>query len=368
MNLNRQPNPGRNPAGKAAPQPVRPGVELSIICVNWNSAEYLKECIQSIRENLDGLSHEIIVVDNASPEGGIDALEEEFPEIRLIRSAKNLGFAGANNLGFEHAEGSLILFLNPDTHILGPAIQIMAAHLRAVPDAGVVGCRLLNTDRSVQTSCIQTFPTIWNQLLDLDLLRRLMPNLRMWGTAPLFQNPEGPVKVEVISGACMMLHREVFEAIGRFTTEYFMYAEDLDLCYKSWQKGFSNYYIPNASVIHHGQKSSSKLGGSRQSVQWAMEMRCNSVHMFCARNRGQLYASVYRMAMAFSASARALLLAAPAALARLSAGKDSHRELALAKWSAALGWSLGLRGQSSASGKTTSRPPHVRNLRKTESR
>lgn len=340
-----------NSAQKRGSQSNRTRIDLSIICVNWNSADFLRECIVSIYETVTDLSYEIIVVDNASPDGGADALLEEFPEIKLIHSAVNLGFAGANNLGFKYSTGSFVLFLNPDTRVLDTAIPTMLHRIQSLPDGGVIGCKLLNTDLSIQTSCIQTFPTILNQLLDLDFLRRLTPSLRMWGTAPLFQNPTKPVEVEVVSGACMMLRREVFSDIGLFSTDYFMYAEDLDLCYKAHQRGFSNYYIPDATIVHHGQKSSGKQGNRVRSVEWAIVMRCDSVLRFCVRNRGKFYASLYRMTMAVSASLRVLTVAVPALISRTMDAKSSHRGLTLAKWSAVLAWSLGLRKRPIVSSK-----------------
>ena len=151
-------------------------MELSIICVNWNSVDYLRECIASIYEFTRGISFEIIVVDNASPEAGVDVLKDEFPGITLITSEKNLGFAGANNLGFKHSTGSYVLFLNPDTKLMEPTITIMLECIKSLPDAGVVGCKLLNTDLSIQLNSIQKFPTILNQVLDTEYLRLRCPH------------------------------------------------------------------------------------------------------------------------------------------------------------------------------------------------
>jgi len=314
-------------------------MDVSIICVNWNSLGVLRECISSIYETTKGIAFEIIVVDNASPEGGVDTLQAEFPAVRIIKSCKNLGFGGANNLGFEHSSGAHVLFLNPDTKLVNPAINLMLQQLQGMPDAGVVGCKLLNSDLSLQTSCIQQFPTIVNQLLDIDFLRRRWPKSRLWGIAPLFMDAREPVRVEVISGACMMLRREAFERAGKFSTEYFMYAEDLDLCYKVTQLGLYNYYVGEGTVIHHGQKSSSKQGGAKP-IQWAIVMRSNSVMQFCTKTRGPAYGAIYRTAMAVTASCRLLILALMLPLARLGGNKDSFRVTSI-KWWAVLEWAIG---------------------------
>ena len=135
-------------------------MEVSIVCVNWNSLSYLRESLASIHQHTSGISFEIIVVDNASPDGGGDALKAEFPEITLIKSTRNLGFAGACNLGFRHSSGSYVLLLNPDTKLVSPAINILLEQMESLPDAGIVGCKLLNTDLSVQTASVQKFPTL----------------------------------------------------------------------------------------------------------------------------------------------------------------------------------------------------------------
>src|SRR5579872_7241306 len=215
-------------------------MELSIICVNWNSVDYLRECIASVYEFTRDISFEIIVVDNASSQEGVDALKEKFPEVTLIKSAKNLGFAGANNLGFRRSSGAYVLLLNPDTKLISPAINVMLEHMKSLTDAGIVGCKLLNTDLSVQLTAIQKFPTILNQVFDLEYLQLRWPRCPLWEIAPLFSTSVKVIKVEVISGACMLLRRQVFQQVGMFSEEYFMYAEDIDLNYKVKSAGFTN--------------------------------------------------------------------------------------------------------------------------------
>ena len=118
-------------------------MELSIIFVNWNSTDYLRDCIASIFEYTRGISFEIVVVDNASPSGDADMLAEQFPEITLIKSSQNLGFAGANNLGYRRSSGECLLFLNPDTKLMSAALPVMLRRLQSLPDAGIVGCQVL---------------------------------------------------------------------------------------------------------------------------------------------------------------------------------------------------------------------------------
>jgi hypothetical protein len=311
-------------------------MDLSIICVNWNSVDYLRECITSIYEHTKDVSFEIIIVDKASPAGGVEVLKQGFPQIDLIKSPKNLGFAGANNLGFRHANGTYVLFLNPDTRLTGPTIPTLLGHIRALPDAGIVGCKLLNSDLTVQLSSIQKFPTILNQALDAEYLRLQWPRCPLWAIAPLFAENIKVLKVRVIPGACMLLKRAVFEQVGMFSEDYFMYAEDIDLNYKVKQAGYTNYYVGETAIIHHGGGSSSRL----EVRQWAVIMKMNAMLRLFRKTRGRAYGVGYRAAMGSVAAARLLILSALSVFERLL-GHEQSRELASKKWRAVLTWAIG---------------------------
>jgi GT2 family glycosyltransferase len=318
-------------------------MDLSIICVNWNSLAYLRECIASVYEQTHGISFEIIVVDNASPEGGVNGLKEEFPEIVLIKSPENIGFARANNLGFRNASGEYVLLLNPDTKLTSPAISILIENARALPDFGIVGGKLLNSDLSVQTQAIQKFPTILNQIASVESLRLRWPSCPLWDLGPLFVKNGKPVKVEVIPGACMLLKSETFTKAGMFSEEYFMYAEDLDLNRKVRALGLYNYYIEDAEIIHHGGKSS-----SRQEVsQWSTMMIQKAMVRYYRKNYGAGYAATYRAAMGASAAFRLFLLA----LMFPFLDREVF-DAASSKWSTVLRWAME-RNESQVAGAKT---------------
>ncbi len=309
-------------------------MDLSIIFVNWNSVDYLRECIASIYENTRDISFEIIVVDNASPQGGVESLQDQFPQITIIKSEKNLGFAGANNIGFRRSAGEYVLFLNPDTKLVGPTIDTLLTYIKQLPDAGIVGCKMLNTDLSVQITSIQKFPKILNQIFTAESLQLLWPHCPLWDIAPLFSDGAKAVKVEVIPGACMLLRRSVFEGVGMFSEEYFMYGEDLDLNYKLKRAGYANYYIGEAAIIHHGG------GSSRQKVsQWAIIMQCKAMTRYYRKTRGPLYEWMYWTAIGCVAVARLVLLAA-----MYPVSNDKQAVLyALEKWRVVLKWAIGFR-------------------------
>jgi GT2 family glycosyltransferase len=261
----------------------------------------------------------------------------QYQQLIVIESPHNLGFARANNLGFEYASGEYLLFLNPDTVVSRLALEVMVEQLRSIPDAGIVGCKLLNTDHSLQTSCIQRFPTIINQVLDIEWLRTRWPNLRIWGIQPLFSKSTHPEEVEVISGACLMIKRQVFERAGYFNREYFMYADDVDLCYSVRSLGLKNYFVGGASIVHHGGGSSRQ----RKVNQWAAIMQRKGVMKFCRRTRGSAYAWMYRTALALTALCRLIILAVAYPMNKL-AGDSQTSHSAFEKWAAIFRWSIGL--------------------------
>jgi len=254
--------------------------------------------------------------------------------LKFIQSQTNLGFAGANNLGFRQSSGRALLFLNPDTEVIGDALPGLFSVLEQVPDAGVVGGKLLNSDGTIQTSCIQRFPSVLNQALDAELLRAVFPKLRIWGIRPLLEKQSSPVAVEVISGACMMVTRDAFEQVGQFSTDYFMYTEDVDLCFKFHQAGLKNYYVDAAVVTHHGGASS---GASGQSHFSAVVMR-DSLFRFFMLRRGGLYAMAYRTTVVVASIVRCVILAGGLLLSRQDRLKN-----ALSRWIAVLRWAMGIR-------------------------
>jgi len=310
---------------------------LAIIIVNWNSAEFLRACVSSIYAHIKNLDFEIIVVDNASYDGSGPMLARDFPKAVFIQSDQNLGFARANNLGFTRSKAPFIVFLNPDTELLGPALYEMLKFIETTPLAGVVGARLLNSDHSVQTSCVQRFPTIINRVIDADILRRLTSKSRFWGTQPLFENAGKTDVVEVVSGACQMVRRDVFEKIGMFEESFFMYAEDADLCFKANKAGFKNYFVGEAVIVHHGAQSST---ASSEGNFAAVVMRESLCRMFALRH-GRLYAASYRASVALVALFRLGLLWA---VMCITFRRFRTRAIAGAakKWMKVLRWSIGL--------------------------
>lgn len=310
-------------------------MDLSIVIVNWNSREFLRSCLASIVASVRTLRYEVVVIDSGSFDGCEAMLREHYPQVRFLQSSENLGFARANNRAFEASSGECVLFLNPDTEVAGSAIEMMHAFLTSLPDAAIVGCRLVNSDGTLQSSCVQSFPTITNQVLNSEFFRKLWPKSPLWGMAVLFEDGPGASEVEGVSGACLMVRRSVFEQVGRFSEEYFMYVEDLDLSCKVRRAGYKNYYVPDATVVHHGGQSSQQAASA-----FAATMTREAIRRFLRKTRGAAYSAGYRIMMLLSAVGRLCVLGA----AWITRRGSPSRAASCRKWFAILRWSLNCDG------------------------
>jgi len=268
-------------------------MDLSIIIVNWHSSDYLRKCLNSLSKNINEISFEVIVVDNASYDDCEEMIRAEFPSVRFIQSGENMGFAKANNLGYSHSTGNTLLFLNPDTEVIDFAVKSMYSSLQSIRDAGIVGCRLLNSDLSVQLSCIQPATTILREIVISEYLMLRFPKLKFWGIRPLLYYQGYPEEVEGVIGACLMITRKTFEKVGKFNEEYFMYAEDMEICSKVKKLGYKIYFVGNAEIIHHGGKSSIKQEENCAHVIIMFE----STLKYLTKNKSKFYAVVYRIAI-----------------------------------------------------------------------
>jgi N-acetylglucosaminyl-diphospho-decaprenol L-rhamnosyltransferase len=268
-------------------------MDLSIVIVNWKSADFLDQAVTSLEANVRDLAYEIVVIDSGSFDGSGEMLRRLHPGVQFIQSAVNLGFGLANNEAVTRTRGRVLLFLNPDTLVKADAVQCMYQALMATPGGGILGPRLLNEDGTIQQTCIRAFPTLLNQVLDSNLLRVHFPGSWLWGSAPLHESGRWPVSVDAVSGACLMIQRSDFDAIGGFSSDYFMYGEDMDLCMKATRAGLGVFYLPTATVVHFGGKSS----GKAQTNTFSAVMRVESQWRFFRKHQSAVYAAGYRASM-----------------------------------------------------------------------
>lgn len=231
-------------------------MKLSIIIVSWNTRDLLIECLQSVysstREVIDAGHVETFVVDNASTDGSVEAVQQSFPWVIIMENPGNVGFASANNQAIRASCGEYVLLLNPDTHVLGEALVTLVHFLDNHLDVGAVGARLLNDDGSLQQSCYPA-PTLPGELARMFHIDALVPFGVYWMERwPVTQ----PRDVDVIQGACLMLRRKVLDAVGLLDEGYFMYSEEVDLCTRVRRGGWRLFWVPSAQVIHYGGQSS----------------------------------------------------------------------------------------------------------------
>lgn len=238
--------------------------ELSVVIVSYNVAELLRQCLRSVQHALEGIAGEILVVDNASEDGTVAKLRPEFPEVVWIELASNVGFGRANNIGIRRARGRYVLLLNPDTLVHPATLRTMLQYMEEHPEVGIAGCRVLNADGSFQETCRRGFPTPWAAFTRLFGLERLFPRSPLFARYGQRFRPEDEVGyAEVVSGAFMFCRREVLEQLGGFDSAYFLYGEDVDLCYRAHLAGWRIGYVGTATILHFKGESTRRSSVDR---------------------------------------------------------------------------------------------------------
>lgn len=231
-------------------------VDLSIVIVNWNVRDLLRSCVTSILASVPASSNpQIIVVDNASTDGSVAMMCTEFPQVTLIPNTENRGFTVGNNQGIEIAQGRYVLLLNADTEVLGDALPILTHYMDAHPDVGLVGPQLLFPDGQVQSSR-RRFPTRTTLFLESTWLESLTPRSILERYYVLDRPDASITDVDWVTGAAMLIRRQVIRQVGGMDEGFFMYSEELDWCRRIKAAGWRVVYYPPAQIIHHEGKSS----------------------------------------------------------------------------------------------------------------
>ncbi|MFK7871005.1 MAG: glycosyltransferase family 2 protein [Roseobacter sp.] len=234
-------------------------MDLSIVIVNWNTQDMLRDCLQSIESGLGSLKAEVLVVDNASQDGSCAMVRAEFPAVRLIENETNFGFAGGNNVALRRAVGRYVMLLNTDTLVHGTVLPDAIAWLDDHPGVGVMGPRLLNADGSVQPSC-SAYPKLTHlamQTLGLTRFARL-DSYRMTGW-----DRGSERQVDVISGAAMFVRATAMRDIGLLDEAFFFYGEETDWCRRFAGAGWAIVFAPIPKITHFGNGSAHKLNHRR---------------------------------------------------------------------------------------------------------
>jgi GT2 family glycosyltransferase len=309
---------------------------LSILIVNWNSKDYLRNCLNTVRSTCADLNPQIIVVDGGSFDGCEEMITAEFPEVEFIQIQENLGFGKSNNVGFERVTGKALLLLNPDTELTPGSISKLMEYLQKITNSGILGVRLHRSDGILQTNCVQRFPAPLIEFLSTDVFLKIFANANIWGTNQAFHSKD-PIEVECVTGACMMMYSETFRKIGGFSPQFFMYGEDLDLCFKVKQLGLKIYHVPSVAIVHHGGGSSNESFSKFSTV-----LMRESVYLFIKNNRGMFSAIIYRILMAISSLIRILILISYYFFSIVFKPSLKNKSVNLIrKWYSVLKWSTG---------------------------
>jgi GT2 family glycosyltransferase len=231
-------------------------MDLSIIIVNWNTRDVTKDCLESICRYTQGLRYEIIVVDNASSDDSVRSIQTAYPEVKLIQNTSNLGFAHANNQGLAIAAGRYLLLLNSDTLLFDNALRKIVATADSHMEAGVIGCRVLNPDKTLQPTCFM-YPSAINLAISALHLNNLFPKSKIFGRERMtWWARDDERDVDVVTGCFMLISRKALDAVGYLDASFFMYGEETDWCYRLKKRGYRVMFSPSAEIIHLGGRSS----------------------------------------------------------------------------------------------------------------
>lgn len=239
---------------------------LSVCIVNWNTRDFLRACLRSLQEWPPQTAMEVVVVDNASSDGSADMVRAEFPQVTLLANRENQGYAVGNNQGIAASRGEYVMLLNPDTEILplpfpgAPhPFDILVGFMEGCPRVGAVAPQLVNPDGSVQRSC-RSFPTAGALLWEFLGVSRLLPQSRRFGAYRMtYWDHRTCREVDQPMGSCLVLRRRALDEVGVFDPQFRIFFNEVDLCYRLKQAGWSIYFIPQAAIRHYGGESTKQV-------------------------------------------------------------------------------------------------------------
>lgn len=228
---------------------MKRALDLSIVIVNWNTRDLLVRCLGTLSSGAQGVSYEVVVVDNASTDGSRDGVKRDFPEVRLVSNTSNVGFCAATNQGIRASSGCYVLLLNSDTEVRDGALARMVGYMDRHAEVGIVGPKLRNRDGSLQLSC-GIPPSLSTELFNKMLLHILFPFYKLgdW-------DHRETRTVGWVSGACLMARRAMLDRIGLLDERMYMFYEDIELCLRARRRGWHVVYLPSSEVIHLGGQS-----------------------------------------------------------------------------------------------------------------
>ncbi len=297
--------------------------QISIVIVSWNTRDLLFKCLESLFADLTTSSisgYEVLVVDNASNDGTCQMVREHFPTAHLLENTQNVGFARANNQAIRQSIGSHVLLLNPDTVVILGAMALLVNFLETHPEVGAVGPRVLNPNGTLQESC-HPLPTLARELWRLFHLDSLHP----YAQYPMHAwDVEAARGVDALLGACLLVRRDVLAQTGLLDEDYFIYSEEVDLCYRIGKASWLMYWVPQAQIIHYG-------GQSTQQVAASMFLRLyQGKVIYFRKNHGALASRYYKLVLIAAGMTRLAL--SPLVLLEHAQRRKRHLALTRSYW------------------------------------
>ena len=303
------------------------GPEVSIIIVNHNTAPYLRRCLATVIDAAAPYPTEIVVVDNASADGSCALVRAEFPRCHLVESHENRGFANAVNRALAITSAPMVLLLNPDTELSPDALSVLVGTLRDRPRVAAVGCRLLHADGSLQPSAFR-FPTMLfecagilglDAMLPLDRIRRHRWLGKILPASGHFDDHASAREVDFALAACLLVRREALVATGGLDERYFLYYEDIDLGRSLQSAGWTSWFTPEATILHHESVA------ARQNLRTAFRERHRSRLLYFSKHHGRGTRAAIRVTMAMSVGTQLLVLPVRRLLARRSRSRTDGK-------------------------------------------
>ena len=255
-------------------------IAVSIIIVNYNSQDVLESCLSSVKEKVKNLSYEIIVVDNDSVKGSLNDLQQKYPEVFFILQKSNLGFGSANNTGVKQTRGRYIYFLNPDTELINDAVSILSDYMDIHQEVGICGGSMFNEDSTPTTS----FYDIDMLKLEYEIMFHLRKNYKG------INNTNLPKNVLVIVGSNLFIRKDIFDTLGGFDDDFFMYFEEMELCHRVANLGFDIVSVPDAKIMHlHGATGENK---NEELKTWLYEIHWYSKWLYFYKTKGHTQTTI----------------------------------------------------------------------------
>jgi GT2 family glycosyltransferase len=234
-------------------------MQLSVVILNYNVRYFLETCLVSVQKAIQNIDSEIIVIDNASTDGSCEMIKERFPEVYLIENKENLGFPRGNNIGVEKAKGDYICILNPDTVVAEDTFKKILQFAKNQNELGIIGCKMIDGSGLFLPESKRGVPTPWVAFTKVAGLYKYFPKSTLFNQYYLQHIPQSSTqKVPILTGAFMFLKRQLYQEVGGFDQDCFMYSDDVDLSYLVTKIGFSNYYFADTTIIHYKGESTQK--------------------------------------------------------------------------------------------------------------